>query len=85
MSGPPKEAAVVVGAEGVDLELGEEAAGGDTVANGLGDGDVAHDAGASVVKAAEATARSALLWPFNCYLQFVFKQKIDCSPAAVPY
>ena len=52
MSGPPKEAAVVVGVEGVDLELGEEAVGGDTVANGVGDGDAAHGAGASVVEAA---------------------------------
>ena len=43
MSGPPKEAAVVVGVEGVDLELGEEALGGNMVA---------HGAGASVVEAA---------------------------------
>ena len=52
MSGPPKEAAVVVGAEWVNPELGEEALGGDKVANGVGDGDAAHGAGASVVEAA---------------------------------
>jgi hypothetical protein len=52
VSGPPKEAAVVVGVEGVDLELGEKAIGGDAVANGVGDGDAAHGAGASVVEAA---------------------------------
>ena len=57
MSGPPKEAAVVVGVEGVDLELGEEAVGGDAfdfcdkVANGLGDGNATHGAGASVMEA----------------------------------
>ena len=38
--------------EGVDLELGEEAAGGDTVANGVDDGDAAHGAGASVLEVA---------------------------------
>jgi hypothetical protein len=52
VSGPPKEAAAVVGVEEVDLELGEEAGGGDTVANGVDDGDAAHGAGASVVEAA---------------------------------
>ena len=56
MSGPPKEAAVVVGAEGVDLELGEEALGGDTVANGVGDGDAENGASASALEAALAVA-----------------------------
>ena len=52
MSSPPKEAVVVVGVEGVNLELGEGAVGGDAVADGVGDGDAAHGAGASVVEAA---------------------------------
>ena len=48
---------VVVGAEGVGLELGEEAPGGDAVADGVGDGDAANGAGASVVKAAKAVVK----------------------------
>jgi hypothetical protein len=54
MASPAEDAAVVVDVERLDLELTEQAVGGDVMANGVRHVDAAHGAAAVVLEAAKA-------------------------------